>query len=190
MQKSQIEKFWLWFQENSFHLQSDKYPNSFLSELDRIIIKWELSWEVGPGINVENSFTISPNGNKSLLDKTKEIISFAPSILNWEFYYAKQPKVNWHLAKLTELNIDIEATEWEYVLFKYDDEKVEILLKADSLSGLDNDTTYNTVDLVLANLLGEELFLNKIDFIEVVDSFDSDDGTTKLKYLPKHLLTI
>jgi hypothetical protein len=190
MTEVQILIFWKWFDKNSNSLQSDKYPNAHFSELDRIISGWDLSWEVGPGIKKENSFTISPNGSKSLLDKTKKIISLAHEINHWEFYFAKQPKENWHLANLVEKNLSIDATDWEYVLLKYEDEKVEILLKAKCLSELDNDTKINAADLILANLLGEELLIEKIDFMEIVETFDSTKGKAKLQYLPNHLLDI
>jgi hypothetical protein len=136
----------------------------------------------------ENSLTISPNGNDDLLNKAKSIIGQAPTIDDWEFYYSKQPKENWHIARLVDKAFDIDASDWTYVLFQYEDNKIEIVLKADSLSPLDKETKDLAADLILTNLLDEELKMEKIDFIDIVEKFEGDKGITELKFLPAHLV--
>jgi hypothetical protein len=39
----------------------------------------------------------------------------------------------------------------------------------------------------LTNLLGEELKIKKVDFIDIVEKFDVEMGITELKFLPDHL---
>ena len=187
MQDKDILNFWSWFTKKSDSLHSDSYDKNVLDELDRIISNWGLSWEIGPGISKKNSLTISPNGDKELLSKTNSIIDKAPQLENWEFYFAKQPKENWSLAKLVDTDFEIDASQWTYVLLKYEDEKIEILLKADTLSKLDKEAKEIAADLILTNLLGEELKIRKIDFIEVVEKFDGEKGITELKFLPAHI---
>jgi hypothetical protein len=187
MQDKDILNFWSWFAKNSSSLQSDTYDQNILNELGNLISNWDLSWEIGPGLSKENSLTISPNGNKDLLDKTNAIIEKAPNLDNWEFYSTKQSKENWHLARLVDIDFAIEASNWKYVLLKYEDGKVEILIKADTLSNLDKETKELAADLILTNLLGEKLKIQTIDFIEVVDEFDDEKGITELKYLPAHI---
>ncbi len=187
MQDKDILNFWNWFRKRSDNLHSDNYDQNVLNELDRIISKWGLTWEIGPGLSKDYSFTISPNGEKELLAKTNYIIDKAPKLDNWEFYSAKQPKENWYLAKLIDADIKINASNWTYVLIKYEDEKIEILLKADSLASLDRETKELAAGLILTNLLGEKLKTQKIDFIDFVEKFDDEKGITELKYLPAHL---
>lgn len=187
MQEKDILKFWIWFAKKSYSLHSSTYDKNVLDELDRIISNWGLSWEIGPGLSKENSLTISPNGNRELLSKTNSIVDKAPKLDDWEFYFAKQPKENWHLARLPETNFEIDASKWTYILLKYDDEKIEILLKADSLSKLDKEMKQLVADLILTNLLGEELKIKKIDFIDIVEKFDNEKGITELKFLPAHI---
>ena len=187
MQDKDILNFWNWFAKNSDNLQSDNYDKTLLDKLDKTISDWGLVWEVGPGLVKENSLTISPNGDKELLDKTNSIIERAPQLDNWEFFNAKQPKENWHLATLVDTGFEIDASDWTYVLLKYEDEKIEILLKADSLSNLDIEIKQLAADLILTNLLGEKLKIEKIDFIDFVDKFDDEKGVTELKYLPAHI---
>ena len=188
MQDKDIQNFWSWFAKNSNSLQSDNYEKSLLDKLDKTISNWGLVWEVGPGLLKENSLTISPNGDQELLDKTNYIIDKAPQLDNWEFFNAKQPKENWYLATLVDTGFEIDASNWTYVLLKYEDEKIEILLKADSLVNLDIETKELVADLILTNLLGEKLKIEKIDFVDIVDKFDDQKGVTELKHLPALLI--
>ncbi len=109
MQDKDILNFWSWFAKNSTNLQSDNYDKNILHELDKTISNWGLEWEIGPGLSKENSLTVSPNGNKELIDKTNAIIDKAPQLGNREFYNARQPKENWHLAKLFDTDFEIDA---------------------------------------------------------------------------------
>jgi hypothetical protein len=187
IQEEEIVNFWSWFTKNSNRLQSDSYDKILLDKLDKTISNWGLVWEVGPGLLKGNSLTISPNGDKELLDKTNGIIEKAPQLNNWEFYSAKQPKENWYLAKIIDTGFKIDASDWTYVLLKYEDEKTEILLKADSLVNLDIETKRLAADLILTNLLGEKLKIEKIHFLDIIDKFDDEMGVTELKYLPAHI---
>lgn len=174
--------FWNWFAENSNHLHSDTYDKALLDKLDEIITLWGLTWEIGPGLTKENSLTISPNGDKDLLEQASKIISIAPEFEHWEFYASKQPKHNWHIAKFD--GIEIDATEWTFILFKYPDGKNEIVIQADNLKHLDTLTKELAADLVLTNLLGEKTKIEELDFIDIVDQHEHENGITQLKLLP------
>ena len=183
----QIMDFWNWFEKNSDKLQSDKYAKSLLKKLDETISSWKLCWEIGSGFIKPNSLAISPNGDKELIERTNKIIAGAPQLDSWEFYSFKQRKDNWDKAKLMDSDVKINAEDWTYILLKYQDNVTEILIKADNLKGLSTETKEIAVDLVLTNLLGEELKIKTIDFIDIIDVFDDSKGETKLKYLPAHL---
>jgi hypothetical protein len=187
MQDKDILDFWRWFLENKDKLESDSYDPTTLHQLDKTISNWDLNWEIGPGQSKENSLTISPKGSYVLLPLTEQIISKAPALDKWQFFSTKQPKTNWHLLELYQDNISVNASEWKYVLLKYEDEKIEVLIKADNLLKYDKETKELIVEIVLMNLLGERMFMERVDYFDVVNDFDSEDGITKIKYLPKHL---
>ena len=187
MQDKDILKFWNWFIENNDKLESDSYDSAILQELDKTISHWHLNWEIGPGQSKENSLTISPKANPTLLQLTEQIISKAPTVDKWEFFSTKQPKENWHLLELNQGNISVDASEWEYVLLKYKEGKIEVLVKADNLVEYDKGTKELIVEIVLINLLGERMFIKRVDYFDVVEDFDSDAGITEMQYLPKHL---
>src|SRR5262249_30636103 len=59
--------------------------------------------------------------------------------------------------------------------------------KTNNLEILDKKQKELAVDLVLTNLLGEKRKMEEINFIDVVDQFESEKGITELKFLPNHL---
>ncbi len=162
MQDKDIEKFWKWFDNNNNKLESDSYDSTILQQLGNTISNWNLNWEIGPGQSKENSLTISPKGDSALLPLSEHIISKAPTLDKWQFYSTKQPKENWHLVELNKDNISVNASEWEYVLLKYKDGKIEVLIKADNLVEYDKGTKELIVEIVLINLLGESVFMQRV----------------------------
>ena len=187
MQDKDILKFWKWFTDNRGKLESGSYDPSFLQKLDKTVSKWKLNWEIGPGISKTNSITISPKGDIELLPVTQRVIAKAPNMLDWEFYSTKQAKQNWFLLELPNDNISVDASDWEYVLLQYEDGKVEVLIKAATLTKFDKNTKELIVDIILTNLLGEKMFMERVDYFDIVEDFESDSGISELKYLPKHL---
>jgi hypothetical protein len=176
--------FWNWFAQNSNQLHSDTYDTTLLSKLDETISSWGFTWEVGPGLTKKNSLTISPTGDKELLEQTSKIIDSALELDDWEFYSSKQPKENWDKANFDGIKVD--AANWTYVLLKYPDDKNEILIQAENLKQLDTSTKELAVDLVLTNLLGEKIKIEQIDFIDIIDKHENEN-VTQLKFLPAHI---
>ncbi|MFT3679940.1 MAG: hypothetical protein QM791_06685 [Ferruginibacter sp.] len=72
-------------------------------------------------------------------------------------------------------------------LLKYKDGKIEVLVKADNLVDYDKDTKELIVEIVLINLLGERMFMERVDYFDVVEEFDCEAGITEIKYLSEHL---
>ena len=81
----QIIDFWDWFESNSSGLGPVTIDKSLLEEFDNTIINWGLTWEIGPGVNKKYSLTISPSGNKNLLEKTKYVIARLQCLLIGNF---------------------------------------------------------------------------------------------------------
>jgi len=186
MFESQIKDFWEWFEYKSKQIGSDIYDQDFLNEIDTTISNWELGWEIGPGISKPNSLTISPNGNIDLIEKVNEVVHKAPTLDEWEIFSFKQPKENWHSA-LVDSNLEVNAQSWTYQLLAYPDEKIEILVNADNIHHLPRETKDLIVDLVITNLLGEKIKMFCLDYLTVVDKFDTSTGITQIKYLSAHL---
>jgi hypothetical protein len=135
-ENARIEAFWGWFRRVAGPLAADIESCSLLEELDARISELDsmLSWEVGPGSHEPYQFVISPNLDRRLLQKTREIISRAPVIEGWEFYFARRPK-RWDYKLIIERSdrrgsIELDASGWYFVLLQYPDGAREVLLQA------------------------------------------------------------
>lgn len=189
--KITINAFWNWFQNIEKNLR-DNIANDIIEQIDEKVLELgPFSWEIGPGLTEKYSFVISPNGDKELLNQTKEIISSAPLIDGWEFHSTKPAKIwNYEFSFYDEDNkeIYVNAQKWEYVLLKYPDQTYDIYLKGP-------DYLYNEKDIqaaseiLLIGVLGEKDFIDYISNIEVVKEFDSNlvGKETNIKLLKKHL---
>lgn len=87
---ARVAEFWSWFQGVAASLAAPIENTSLLEELDARVnnLDSRLSWEIGPGSCEPFQLVISPNLDRDLRQKTREIISRAPVIEGWEFYPA------------------------------------------------------------------------------------------------------
>jgi hypothetical protein len=187
MNKSEINNFWNWFDENKNDLQSQKHPNDKLEELDRKVTEYKLRWEVGTGKVKANALTISPGGDHEKIELAKEFIKSSPTLDSWEFYSFKMPKENWKQLEIPRYDINITAEDWTYTLLKYEDGKTEVLIKGNSLNLIDPDYKVGLVEIVLINLIGEERMMTEIDFIDVLDIDDDTYELNDIEELEGHL---
>jgi len=171
-----INNFWTWFSDNYKAIGQDFDNEELLNELnDRVNKLGEFAWEIGPGINSVNQLVISPGGDLDLLPYTKKIVSYAKDVPDWEFHYAKPPK-QWELifefTKNDGSQIEINASQWEYVLLKYDDGMFEIIIQTYDLQQLDKDDKLTAAEILLDGILGEEKRMIYICCIDVVEEFE------------------
>jgi len=130
---NKIREFWSWFFNNCDNFGKNFSNDELLKDLDKKVLllgNGELDWEIGPGKIKENALVISPNGDLELLPFTKEIIANAKECENWEYYYATPPK-DWELIFYFETkvktNIRVDASKWQYILLKYEDNSFDII---------------------------------------------------------------
>jgi hypothetical protein len=171
----EIKNFWDWFYKNCQNFGNNFDNTVLLDELDDWIRRLgDFSWEVGPGKVKENALVISPNGDLELLQETKEIVGNARDCIGWEYYYAK-PSKEWNLVFDFETEdenvVEINASNWQYRLLKYEDGMFAIIIKVPNLSRLSNTDKLTTAEIVLDGILGEELRLQTICEIDVEEEF-------------------
>jgi hypothetical protein len=191
IETAKIAEFWNWFQEIASSLAQDLENPSLVKELDTRIGEMDsnLSWEIGPGSHEPSQFVISPNLDRDLREKAREIISRAPVIQGWEFYSARRPK-DWdykfamHTAEGRE-PIQLDASTWSFVLLQYPDGIREVLLQGNNLPPLDDDERWQAAAIALESILGEEVLLDRIGPFELVDQLE---GRFAGKQRPIHLL--
>lgn len=193
--KLDIDMFWDWFSKHYLDFGENFDNEKILTELDDKLRDLSVfSWEIGPGTGADNQLVISSGGDLDLLPITKKIVSYAKSIAGWEFYYAKPPK-EWDLIFDFEKDngdvINIDASNWQYVLLRYEDGGFEIIIQADDLDGLSEVDELIASEILLDGILGEEIRMLHISNIEVVKNFDSEhvNKSNDIKHLNSHLKT-
>lgn len=182
-EREKIEEFWEWFVNNETHIKevlADDYHEgrkSLVKTMDNQILQFGMfTWEMGPEGDKNYYLIISPNGNGELLEKSKEIIALSPGLRNWKFYYAR-PAKEWDLKFsvfddfMEEHKVD--ASGWNFILEKSEGNSNNIIVEAQNLKHLDEETKLTAGNLVVSSLLGEAFKINFIDKVKIVNHFES-----------------
>ena len=188
-----VEDFWKWFSSIAPELEKDFDNEALLSELDeRVATMGDWGWEVGPGVTARSALVISPDGVRELLPVARSIVSRAPHVVGWDFLCARPAREECCIFAIKSSNgadLSIDARSWRYVLFKYPDDIVELLLEQGSIACELEDDQYTAAVVLLDGLLGEEARLLSISHVEVTVSLPTEHAmhARPIRGLPEHL---
>lgn len=184
-----IESFWDWFMGMEAHYkyfftEEELVDKDYLVEaMNNQILDFDrFSWEIGPLADHKYYLTISPNGSKELLRKSKTIIKSAPSLPNWEFYPAKPPKAEPLTFRLFDefmIERTVVANEWHFVLKRRPDDLWDVIIEAPSIKDLDQDTQARAGEIAVIRIIGEEQKINRIAKVIVVEEFPKGEEIKK-----------
>ena len=172
----QIEEFWDWFVEVSDWLIAGIEKGAYMRQLDERLreLHPQLRWEICPGVSRARQLTISPNLDPGLRGTARDIVFAAPVLAKWEFCPARQPK-EWdyklHLASDGMTPVELDASNWVFVLLSSPDGGFYVLLSDRNLPPLTEAQRRQAAADVLCNLLGEELVMDTIRDFELVSNF-------------------
>ena len=180
--KDKISDFWSWFEENETRIK-ECIENDIISEkefvnekLNDFILSIGLfTWEIG--INEKGSWflTISPNGNKDLLQLSRKIIRGAPANNTWLFHSGK-PAKNWdRIIRVYDNKLDqthIDSSEWYFYSFARNDGIIELIIEAENSGHLDEDTAHSAADYFVNNELGEAKRIELFAPIKIVSELE------------------
>jgi hypothetical protein len=171
--KEQIEEFWKWFAGVSGALMAGIEKGAFMALLDDRLRELHpaLRWEITPGLMTARQFTISPNMDRELRNIAQQIISSAPVLAHWEFYAARMPK-EWNY-KLQIENpgthpLELDASDWIFVLLSDRDDKYQVLLNGSNLPHLAETQRWQAAADILCNVAGEEVIMDTVNDFELV----------------------
>ena len=169
----EIKKFWLWLVKNDALIRRvlDEGSEAKKAELtnyfdEKILSLGRLSWEINKGEWKRYAFVLSPNRDFELLRLTKKIIKAAPVMDHWEFEYAKKSNPSPESFKLYDNNLDpviINPDTWQLEL-----KDKSVMVKAEELKTLDDETREHAMDLVVTAIYGEEFRILNIKEIEYI----------------------
>jgi hypothetical protein len=177
-----IEAFWCWFvQHNSFiqnSIQSESVKDraTVVEKMNNYILDLGLfTWDLG--LNEENTWflTISPNGDRELLEISQRIMEDAPTHLDWEFH-ASKPAKNWNRIffvyneQMDEIEID--ANYWNFVATPAGDGKIILFLEAKNIQILDAETAEQAANVFLVNEIGELAKISLLKDVKIIPKLE------------------
>jgi len=160
-----------WLNQNIERLFSDADAQSELTERVNAINE-KLRWEIGPWGQGESFLALSPNLNVELLEITKNLVKQAPNIPGWVFLPSK-PRKNWS-SRVIEIGsgsgtMRYVLDQWRYYLTKFNDgEFFDVNLIPYGYEQHPLDDLEYVGSLLVEFELGEELFMNLVDQINIV----------------------
>jgi len=188
--EDKIEAFWQWFVQNNERIKnciedaSAPDKEYIIESLNNHILNLgTLTWDVGLDGNDEWFFMLSPNGVEELLPISERIIKEAPLFLDWK-YYATKPALDWDRNfSLYDQEMDvveIDASNWHYILYYNDNNKLEIILEASNLQHVDEDTIETAATVFLNNEIGEKTLIELVDGYSIVAQLELEDAKEKI----------
>lgn len=185
--------FFNWLQQNIAKLPHDsgvqKELSKKLSEINP-----ELRWEIGPGDRAEYFLAFSPALKEELLDITRMLVRKAPAIDGWELLPAK-PKKRWASRRIRTVSRG-ERREygfdgWRYYLTSFNNREffdVNIIPV-----GYEEEPTGDlqyAASLIVESELGEELFIDAIDQVNLVRASELKTDTDSIRDLYDHIMLL
>lgn len=190
-----VARFWTWFAENQ-HDVSKAYSNSdhdwLVANISRRIRNFSdsVNWEIGPYNLPDKTFVLSPTIRDNL-PLTRAAVKIAPELSGWRFLHAK-PRKQLQRLIFQSHGCTVDAESWHYQLVSYNKgEFVDVLLYINAEGfPLAHDQLF--AELVVESLVGEELRLDRIGFIQpsIIENTEQLDRATPIRYLHEHLLTV
>ena len=68
--------------------------------------------------------------------------------------------------------INLDASDWNFVLLRYPDGAQELLLQSSNLPPMDEDERWQAAAVTLESILGEDILMDKIDEFQLVDKIE------------------
>ena len=171
-----VIEFWNWFKSISKKLLLEPTRADLISQIDNRLSKFGLfDWEIGPWEDNTYYFAISPNSDAGKLEFTLEFVKNAPQCAGWHFMSSKPPKSDWQgkwkMKNQMGKEILVDSSNWEYILYAFEDGTFDIDIKINSVDS-DSNTVNTAIDIALTGYLGEEAFMRLIKNIKIVSSFE------------------
>jgi hypothetical protein len=161
-----VRDFWSWFSTIADALGEDFEDRALRDELDARVSALEegLTWELGPGPHGEHVLAVSPDGERALLPAAERVVASAPPVPGWRFSIEGDDGGT----------IDVDATQWKYVLFRWKDGMFDVLVEARGLEERTEGDRHRVAAILLDGILGERRRLRTFADIEAVNVLPPD----------------
>lgn len=183
IQEEKIQTFWKWFIENealiksSIENESSTEQAHVVDQMNNFILDiGMLTWDLGLDDSNAWFLTLSPNGDKELLEISQRIIEHAPTHLDWAFHSSRQALVWERTFTVYNENMDeveIDASSWHYIAQEESNRKIKLIFEAKNIQHLDEETAETAVNLFLVHEIGEKTKIVRVSSISIVHELES-----------------
>jgi hypothetical protein len=166
----QAREFWLWFATHDAQLRRLSPSSAEWQQLDAHVSALGFgSWEIGPAVasTAQYMFALSPQGDPDKFARAQRIIGLAPEVTGWEFLPAKPRKLWRRQFEWSTRHVSIDARNWQFVVYRYDDGKSELVLLGDPLRQLPETEQESVLTFVVESELGEGLCIDRICGLDI-----------------------
>ncbi|KGT08105.1 hypothetical protein NV63_18445 [Elizabethkingia anophelis] len=110
------------------------------------------------------------------------------------FFYSHKPPKQWKFIfnlLIDGVNVRFDASEWQYVIYKYPDNVYDIIIKIPLSYQIYEEYFYSMGLIAVSAELGETFVNEYINDIDLVFEFNEKEKgkATSFKYLRSHILT-
>ena len=186
-----IDEFFAWLQPRLDELFNDKDTQLKLGDLLKEFHP-SIRWEIGPGLLKKKFLAFSPNLDVPALEITRMLAARAPDLADWEFFPAK-PRKRW-IRRRCEIKrehdvLDFNFDGWTYYLTKFNDgEFFDVNLIPYGYDNIDRSDLEYAGSLLVEFELGELIYLELIDRVNIVMPSDLAQETNEIRYLYEQLM--
>ena len=153
-----VDEFLSWFQENAERLKGKPIPSELAGELRSSFERMNIgNWEIGPldesGSTSFLALSQTTADHPSARNRAKILDATPPE--GWRFLPGKPPKFWSRQLRWGDPPVLIDASDWRFLIYTYDDGMIEIVLCSDIPELMDPDDRNRLVVTVLESELGE-----------------------------------
>lgn len=193
--------FWAWFREHEAYLRPEVVAaaptGEVMRQLDRRVraLGAGLSWEIGPGLERENAFVLSPGGVRENLVVSDAVVGAAPVDLPaWEFHAARPPK-RWDRRFQLQRGqgwLDVDARSWRYTLVGFNrGEFFDVTLHiGTTLRDASDEERQHAAWILLDGELGERCTIERIGAVAVSDDPVDVARSGAVEHLAEHVRSL
>jgi len=192
------EALWKWFEENLILIETvireDNHPKTqfIIEQLDHHVLDLgRFKWLINSPSDGHFTFTLSPNHKAELYKYSRSIIADAPYYAHWSFFDSIQPS---GLAPIeiydAQMDIcEIDPASWRCSLSKEKNGLFDLTIEMNDAALIDPETKEVAATIVITNLLGEAMKIEKIGEISVSDpkAFKTDSASFLIAELIDHV---
>ena len=173
--KDSFAKFWRWFERNQVALSRVDRSNAVIVKLHQKLSALGFTdWEMGPIDDERGTQFLVVRPRSIDKDDFNNIVFLksAPNIEGWSFLEERPSKKWTREFILNKYNKRIDASDWKFSIYKYEDGKFDVVLNTKIPIEMNMEEKRNLAIFLIVSELGEKRADDLINAIDVEEKLD------------------